>query len=137
MKVRPAVGIGVLIFDDQNRVLLGKRIASHGISSWAPPGGHLEFGETFEECAIREVEEETGLKVKKADFYCLTNDIFKQDGKHYISIFMKIDLPYNQSVCNIEPDKIEEWKWFSLNDLPDQLFVSFQNLINNQMYGKV
>ena len=58
MTKRPLVGLGVLIFNEHNQILLGKRIASHGHSSWGPPGGHLEFGESFEECAAREIEEE-------------------------------------------------------------------------------
>ncbi|MCX4079572.1 NUDIX domain-containing protein [Rickettsia rhipicephali] len=45
------IGIGILIFNNRNEIC----ISSHGESSYAPVGGHLEFGETFEECAIREV----------------------------------------------------------------------------------
>ena len=57
---RPKVGIGVLIVKD-GKILLGERIGAHGSGLFALPGGHLEFGETFEETARREVEEETGL----------------------------------------------------------------------------
>lgn len=63
MHKRPAVGVGVLIFNDKKQMLLGKRKGSHGAGTWCNPGGHLEFGESFEQCAIREVEEETGLKI--------------------------------------------------------------------------
>ena len=62
-KNKPRVGLGVLIFNSKNQILLGKRIGSHGESTWAPPGGHLEFGESFEACATREAFEETGLKI--------------------------------------------------------------------------
>jgi len=58
----PRVGLGVLIFNERNQLLLGQRLNSHGADSWGPPGGHLEFGETFEEGAIKEVAEETGIK---------------------------------------------------------------------------
>jgi 8-oxo-dGTP diphosphatase len=61
---RPLVGIGVLIFNHKNEVLLGNRINSHGSQTWAPPGGHLELGESFEICSIRETKEETGLDIK-------------------------------------------------------------------------
>lgn len=85
---RPKVGIGVLIIDG-SRILLGKRKSAHGEEYWAPPGGHLEFGESWEACAQREVLEETGLMIIDAQFYAVTNDIFYESSKHYITIFMR------------------------------------------------
>jgi 8-oxo-dGTP diphosphatase len=63
---RPKVGVGVFIIKDK-KILMGKRINSHGEGTWSLPGGHLEFFETFEDCAKREVMEETGLKI--SNFY--------------------------------------------------------------------
>ncbi|MBU0929712.1 MAG: NUDIX domain-containing protein, partial [Nanoarchaeota archaeon] len=57
------VGVGVYIIKD-NKILFGKRKGFHGSGTWCPPGGHLEFNESIEECAIREVMEETGIKIK-------------------------------------------------------------------------
>ncbi|KAM5567602.1 hypothetical protein ABKV19_015599 [Rosa sericea] len=48
-----------------NKVLLGQRRSSLGDSTFSLPGGHLEFGESFEECATREVKEETGIDIDK------------------------------------------------------------------------
>lgn len=56
----PQVGVGVLILRD-GKVLLGRRKGSHGAGCWSAPGGHLEFGEAVEDCALREALEETGL----------------------------------------------------------------------------
>jgi len=58
------------------------------IGTWALPGGHLEFGETFEECAAREILEETGLALKDLQFLTATNNVMKAEKKHYITIFM-------------------------------------------------
>lgn len=63
MNERPKVGIGVIV-RKEGKVLLGKRKNSHGAGSWAFPGGHLEYGESWEECARREVKEETGIAIK-------------------------------------------------------------------------
>ena len=56
--------------------------------TWGLPGGHLEFGESFETCATRETLEETGLKMKDVRFLNATNSIMKAENKHYITIFM-------------------------------------------------
>lgn len=55
---------------------------------WAFPGGHLEFGESYAECAERESLEETGLKVKAVKTAAFTNDVFASENKHYITIFV-------------------------------------------------
>ncbi|KAF9615264.1 hypothetical protein IFM89_022591 [Coptis chinensis] len=72
-------------------VLLGKRLSSIGHSTFALPGGHLEFGETFEDCAAREVKEETGLDIQKIEFLTVTNNVFPEEPKpyHYVTIFIR------------------------------------------------
>ena len=75
MNQKPKVGVGVILCKE-NKVLLLKRKNAHGEGSWAPPGGHLEFNEELEDCVRREVEEETGLKVKNIKFIGITNDMF-------------------------------------------------------------
>ena len=71
--------VGVMIFKD-GKVLLGKRKGSHGSGEYSFPGGHLEFGESFEECVIRETLEETSVKIKNIKFQCLSN-IYKHEGR--------------------------------------------------------
>ena len=60
MAKRPSVGVGVIIRNGDH-LLLMKRQNSHGDGTWSMPGGHLEYGESPQECAIREAEEEVGL----------------------------------------------------------------------------
>jgi ADP-ribose pyrophosphatase YjhB (NUDIX family) len=81
----PCVGVGVIVLRD-GLVLLGQRIGSHGAGTWALPGGHLEFGETVEQCAAREVLEETGLDIEVVARGPYTNDMFPEEGKHYVTL---------------------------------------------------
>src|SRR5690348_12326679 len=133
MTNHPKVGIGVLIYQNQS-ILLGKRLSDHGAYTWGPPGGHLEFGETFEECAIRETREETGLILTNPKLTALTNDVFRAENKHYVSVFLSAAFPENQAVKNLEQEKILSWEWFNINILPDCLFLPLRNLL--QAKGK-
>jgi len=130
MNNRPKVGVAVMIIND-SKMLLGKRKNAHGQGAWAPPGGHLEFGETLEECAQRELLEETGLIAESIKKLWFTNDIHLQENKHYITIFMVVD-KFSGEVKNLEPEKCEGWQWFDLNNLPSPLFLSVDNLINKE-----
>lgn len=127
----PKVGIGVLIFDNQ-KILLGERQRSHGAATWGPPGGHLEFGENFAECAIRETREETGLIIADPRFLAITNDIFEEDNKHYVSIFLQTTFPFGQLLTNVEKDKVVAWEWFDINLMPDNLFLPLKNLLGEK-----
>lgn len=132
MEKRPKVGIGVIITKD-NKILLGKRKNSHGDGTWCFPGGHLEFGESLEDCSIRETAEETGIKIKNIHFGTITNDIFKNEDKHYITIFMLAD--YDSGEVNLmEPEKCEKWAWFDWNKLPEPLFLPIQNLLKQDYH---
>jgi 8-oxo-dGTP diphosphatase len=68
----PKVGVGIMIVKD-GQVLLGRRKGAHGEGEYAWPGGHLEFGETLEECVAREIAEETGMTVKPIRLVSVSN----------------------------------------------------------------
>lgn len=126
----PRIGVGVLIFRD-GKLLLGRRKGSHGAESWAAPGGHLEFGESIEQCARREALEETGLQLSKLSYGTFTNDIFPAEQKHYVTLFMIChDAAGEPELC--EPEKCSGWHWFSPDALPQPLFIPLQNLLSQQ-----
>jgi 8-oxo-dGTP diphosphatase len=122
----PRVGVAVMIIRGR-KVLLGKRLASHGTGTWHLPGGHLEFMETVEDCARREVLEETGLKIENVKLGPYTNDFFVAENKHYITPFVLCTAKGEPKV--MEPEKCNEWKWFDWDHLPRPLFPSVENLI--------
>ncbi|CAI5714111.1 unnamed protein product [Peronospora destructor] len=113
------VGIGALLMSKKHPdcVLIGQRKGSHGEGKFALPGGHLEMYESWEECAIREVKEETDLNVKEAQFAAVTNDPMEDEGKHYITILMQAVVDDKQTVRNMEPNKCEGWSWVPWSEL--------------------
>ena len=74
MQKIPRIGVAVIVVRD-GKVLLGKRKNAHGEGRWGFPGGHLEFMETVEACAAREVLEETGLGVSNIEFSAM-NEVY-------------------------------------------------------------
>ena len=124
---KPKVGIGVIVVKD-SKVLLGKRKNAHGEGSWCFPGGHPEFNEELEDCAKREVFEETGINIKNIKPATFTNDIFKGERKHYITLFFVAEYGSGE-VRVMEPEKCEKWEWFHWDNLPQPLFLPIQNLL--------
>lgn len=60
----PRIGSALIVKDEANRILLGKRNKDPQRGSWVLPGGKIHAFETIAQAAARELEEETGLKVE-------------------------------------------------------------------------
>lgn len=124
------VGIGVFVFKN-GTFLMGRRKNAHGDGHWSIPGGHLEFGETFEETAEREVFEETNLKIKNVRFGAITNDHFKKEDKHYVTIWMLSEWESGREKI-VEPDKYVDMEWYDFTTLPQPLFLPWNQLLQSQ-----
>ena len=107
---------------------MGKRKHAHGAGTWAFPGGHLEFKESIEGCAIREVFEETGIKIKNLRKGPYTNDIFAEEGRHYVTLFVLADYDSGIPVVK-EPRKCEKWDWFPWPPDVRPCFLPLENLL--------
>lgn len=121
----PRVGVGVVIVRE-DKVLLGLRKGSHGAGQWSCAGGHLEAGETIEACARREAAEETGLKLGTVDPAPYTNDLFADEGLHYVTLFVVATAEGEPRV--MEPDKCSGWSWHDWDHLPEPLFPPLKSL---------
>ncbi len=132
MNPEPKVGVAIIITKN-DQVLLMKRKGIHGKGTWSTPGGHLEFGETPEQCAAREAKEEVGLDVVDIRFRAITNDMFDTTGKHYITIWMEGNSISNDPVIAAE-DEVAEIGWFAWKSLPEPLFLSLENLLKENSY---
>lgn len=124
------VGVGLYIFNDKNQLLLGLRKSKHDCGTWCPPGGHMEFGETNEETAVREAKEETGLNILPQNVFLkgVTNDFYPNEDKHYITLHL-FCFKYEGEPKVLEPDKCAEWKWFDLDNLPENLMLPLKNFL--------
>lgn len=130
---RPKVGIGVMVIKD-GKVLLGKRKGSHGEGEYAWPGGHMEYMESFEECAKREVTEETGIEIGNIKFLRLLN-LKTYAPKHYVDIGLMAQWISGEPKI-MEPDKCEGWGWYDMNNLPKPLFGTIESYIEAYKTGR-
>lgn len=119
---RPKVGVGVLIVRN-GLVLMQHRKGTHGNNLWAPPGGYLEFGESFEEAARRETKEEVGIALTHVKVVGFTNDIFENDNRQTLVICLVANCDDQQTPQILEPEKCVELKWMKWNELPKELFL--------------
>ena len=110
-----------------NQLLLGKRKNMAGDGTWGLPGGHVEYGESLVEAAERELEEETGLRAKELFFHNFVNSPRKKDSVRYLHINFETRSVEGKSEVR-EPNKCSEWRWFDLNNLPDNIFIGIKTV---------
>lgn len=129
------VGVSVLMFDEENRVLLLHRSDT---KDWGVPGGYMEIGETLEEAAHREVHEETGLTLNELTFY----KVFS--GHDFRFTYPNGDQVYNVVSCYISRDytgqlkldhESQNYQYYKLNELPKNIMrhsrVVLEDFIKN------
>ena len=136
------VGVSAIIIDN-NKILLGHRSKNKkdtggivGRDTWSLPGGKQEYDETIIECAIRETKEECNLDIVEPKIIYASDDIAPD--RHFVTI-TTIASNYSGEVKVMEPDKEDEWKWFDINNLPDNLYPpSKQGIVyyKENIYGK-
>lgn len=130
MQYKTGVGVGVFVCKD-GKFIMGQRKGAHGAGSWSVPGGWLEFGESFQDAAIREVKEETGMDIENVRFGAVSNNIFLDDNVHSVTIWMLSDWKKGEPTIT-EPDKFIDQKWVDFDSLPSPLFLAWDELLNSQ-----
>lgn len=126
----PRVGVGMVV-THRGRLLLCRRLARGGRpATWSPPGGWLEPGEDFAGAALRETEEETGLRVPSAAFLAVSNDVF-DDGRHCVTVWMTGEAPHDAAELRA-PEEHDRMGWFAPDELPRPLFLCFERLLRGQ-----
>jgi protein-L-isoaspartate(D-aspartate) O-methyltransferase len=104
-------GAGVVVTDPDGRVLLGW--SRRGV--WELPGGKNDAGEGFVDAAVRELEEETGLKATKARLLALLMD--STHGIPRMTAAVRVTA-YTGEPAVTEPHLIHRWEWHEPADLP-------------------
>jgi 8-oxo-dGTP diphosphatase len=123
------IGCEILVIKG-DKLLLGKRKNAYGMGSWGLPGGHLEFGEKLVDAAKRELEEETGVREENLTLVSVVDD--PREDQHYLHIVFRTN-NFAGQVRLMEPEKCEEWRFFNVNKLPENIFIGHEKIL--EMFG--
>src|SRR3989338_123047 len=132
VKKRVGAGFGVILLREEggvSKVLLGKRHEDpekasselNGAGRWSLPGGKLDFGETFEEGAAREVFEETGIKVDPTSLTLVSLANERVPTAHFVTMGW-VAAKFEGEAQVMEPDEMTQWQWFPLAELPEPMY---------------
>ncbi|OOF93372.1 hypothetical protein ASPCADRAFT_132409 [Aspergillus carbonarius ITEM 5010] len=128
------VAVAVYVFNKHGQTILGQRQGSLGAGTWGHPGGHLEYNETFESCAAREVLEETGLQVTDIRFLTAINNIMVEEGKHYVTVFVGCRVvDEGAEPVVMEPEKCVRWEWVTW----DEMTLAVEKQMEAERLGKM
>jgi 8-oxo-dGTP pyrophosphatase MutT (NUDIX family) len=125
------VGVGALLFRADGAVLIGHRIKKGEAESWCLPGGHVEATETFEEAAVRELTEETGIRgVQGARVFALALDTRADTTRLTAGVSARASDDAITALAILEPHVFDRWIWADLENLPSPLFPASAALLN-------
>jgi 8-oxo-dGTP diphosphatase len=117
-KYYAAVIASYVIFQKNGKVLLSRRCnTGYHDAEYSLPAGHIEEGEFATITAIREAQEEVGVKIKPDDIVP-AHIMHRHCGDHERIDFFFTVKKWTGEIINAEPDKCDEIQWFTFNKLP-------------------
>lgn len=101
---------GCLIYNDENKILLAKRVKEPFKNSWTIVGGKIENEETIEKGVLREVQEELSLDIENLQF--ITSGMINENCKGHLFKGKAVGIP------KLKKDELSEAKFFSIEEIP-------------------
>jgi len=119
------VAVGVFIINKKNQIFLTKRgqQATNERGTWEIPGGKVNFGETLQFAAKREIKEEFGIDVNLIEQFPAQNHLIPEESQHWVPTTFLAKVKGTKRPKIIEPNKCEAIGWFAFNKLPKPLSI--------------
>lgn len=119
--VFPRLGVGAVIINDQDEILLVLRNHNPEKGMWSIPGGKVDPYESLEHGVIREIQEEVNLEVEVKGLLCMAETIRPEHEEHWVSAIYEVAIIGGEAQNMESEGAIADLKWFSLDQLPTNL----------------
>jgi 8-oxo-dGTP diphosphatase len=119
--------------ENRQQILLSRRLAGYGKGTYTLPGGRRRPNESLQECAARELREETGMHILESKPVSSFN--FRLPGKPLVQSIGVLAEKCDGKPKLREPNQNTEWQWFDLDRLPVPLFRPTRIAINHYVNG--
>ena len=134
------VGTGILLINNENRVLLACRTDN---GQWSLPGGSLEIGETLEECIVRETREETGIIIKECDIHLnsaksILEPIIKNGREIFVVSVTYWTKKYDDIDMQIDSRVFTKYSWLSYKEIQtiNELITPYSRVAIEEYFKK-
>ena len=141
--------VGLALFSKAGHVFVGRRVNGRGAFQWQMPQGGVDKGESPEEAALREMDEEIGVAAKLVDileetedwlYYDFPRDLLRRMGGPYLGQRQKwFALRFKGSDSDVRLDKhtpeFDAWRWAELDQVPN-LIVPFKRPVYEQVASR-
>lgn len=128
LNAKSAVGCWAMIINDKNQVLLIKN-NKFSRNHWECPGGKIEVGETIKDTILREVKEETNIRIKILNNISIVEYYNEEDKTYWICLGYAAKYLFGQLKTSVS--SILDIRWFDVDKLPKEI-----NATNKQVIKK-
>jgi 8-oxo-dGTP diphosphatase len=129
MRARFPTTVHLFFFRGSQILMIRRFNTGYADGQFSVPAGHLDGGETVIAAAMREALEEVGVHIDPQDIE-FSSVMHRLDGEERVDFFLQIHKWAGEPV-NAEPDKCDELRWVSVNDLPANTIPYIRQALQN------
>ena len=122
----------LILINDGKILLLRRTNTGYEDGNYSVIAGHVEKGESFTECLIREAKEEAGITLAPEDLevvHVMHRDSQQKTVNQRVDVFFTAK-KWEGEITNMEQEKCDDLSWFDLNDLPSNVIHYIRKVID-------